>query len=257
MKLLIPWLMAALLLGGCYKSMESEEDDSDPSGTDTNTNTNTSADADADTDGDADTDSDTDSDTDIDNDVDTDTDTDTDGDGDGDADPGSVNGLDLGDAPLPYPTMIEDDGARHAILTGFYLGRDVDAESDGQPDNIALGDDRDGNDDENGIDMPPVINIPSNSELTVTCDSPDIVGYLQAWIDMNGDGDWADENEQFIEDLPLFPGSLTLTLIVSDDGELFLGDTFARFRFSSKKGLSPTGFAPDGEVEDYPVSLEP
>ena len=36
--------------------------------------------------------------------------------------------------------------------------------------------------------------------------------------------------------------------------------TFARFRFSTTGGLSPTGPAPDGEVEDYqlmtvPVSL--
>lgn len=35
-----------------------------------------------------------------------------------------------------------------------------------------------------------------------------------------------------------------------------LGPTFARFRLSSSGGLGPTGSAPDGEVEDYPVTIE-
>jgi hypothetical protein len=34
------------------------------------------------------------------------------------------------------------------------------------------------------------------------------------------------------------------------------GPTFARFRFSSAGGLSYTGLAPDGEVEDYYVIIE-
>jgi hypothetical protein len=33
------------------------------------------------------------------------------------------------------------------------------------------------------------------------------------------------------------------------------GPTFARFRFSSAGGLSYTGLAPDGEVEDYYVII--
>jgi len=36
-----------------------------------------------------------------------------------------------------------------------------------------------------------------------------------------------------------------------------LGQTFARFRISQQGGLTPRGFAPDGEVEDYEVLIEP
>jgi hypothetical protein len=36
-----------------------------------------------------------------------------------------------------------------------------------------------------------------------------------------------------------------------------LGDTYARFRFSSVDDLDPKGFAPDGEVEDYKVAIVP
>jgi uncharacterized repeat protein (TIGR01451 family) len=34
------------------------------------------------------------------------------------------------------------------------------------------------------------------------------------------------------------------------------GPTYARFRLSNNGGLPPTGFAPDGEVEDYRVQVE-
>jgi GEVED domain len=253
---IVKYLLVILIcfsLAGCYKSVGSVEDDSDTGHSDSDTYTSADADADTDTDTDADTDTDTDSDTDTDTDADTDTDTDSDVDVDAD----NGNGFDLGDAPLPYPTLIENDGARHAILKGFYLGWKVDAESDGQPQEMARGDDKDGMDDEDGVYLPVTgFRVPSTNELTVTCASPNIRGYLQVWIDLNIDGDWADENEHVIKDWPLDPGPNTFT-IISDESNWDLGDTFARFRFSSKKGLSPTGFAPDGEVEDFPITIDP
>jgi hypothetical protein len=57
--------------------------------------------------------------------------------------------LDFGDAPDPtYPTLLASNGARHIILPGFMLGSFIDAELDGQPDPLALGDDN------NPIGMP-------------------------------------------------------------------------------------------------------
>ena len=66
--------------------------------------------------------------------------------------------LDFGDAPDPlystageYPTLLANDGARHNI-GGPYLGSIApDAETDGQPDADALGDDNNGIDDEDGV----------------------------------------------------------------------------------------------------------
>src|SRR5262249_6215060 len=42
--------------------------------------------------------------------------------------------LDFGQAPdPPYPTYLTNNGARHIIVPGFYLGTGVDPESDGRP----------------------------------------------------------------------------------------------------------------------------
>ena len=43
-------------------------------------------------------------------------------------------GADFGDAlDPPYPTLLANDGARHTIMKGFFLGANVDGEIDGQP----------------------------------------------------------------------------------------------------------------------------
>jgi hypothetical protein len=52
--------------------------------------------------------------------------------------------FDFGDAPAPYPTTRAQNGASHGIRPGFFLGRRVDHEPDGQPHLLALGDDATG-----------------------------------------------------------------------------------------------------------------
>ena len=64
--------------------------------------------------------------------------------------------LDFGDAPdspaTPrYPTLLANNGASHVIVPGLYLGASVDSDADGQPGPNALGDDNDGQDDEDGV----------------------------------------------------------------------------------------------------------
>ena len=43
---------------------------------------------------------------------------------------GSVSAVDFGDAPLPYPVTLIEDGARHEAV-GPTLGVNYDSESDG------------------------------------------------------------------------------------------------------------------------------
>lgn len=50
-------------------------------------------------------------------------------------------GLDYGDAPMPYPTLKQSNGASHVIKAPVYLGKWVDDEADGQPGVNATGDD--------------------------------------------------------------------------------------------------------------------
>jgi len=80
-------------------------------------------------------------------------------------------------------------------------------------------------------------------------------GSLNAWIDFNDDGDWADANEQIFKDDSLVPGSNTLTFNVPSNAAT--GYTYARFRFDTKGGLSFDGSADDGEVEDYAIKITP
>jgi hypothetical protein len=78
-------------------------------------------------------------------------------------------------------------------------------------------------------------------------------GLLNAWVDFNRNGSWADPGEQVFTNVPLAPGVNALTFPVPPTASL--GNTFARFRFSTQGGLSYTGLAPNGEVEDYQVTI--
>ncbi|MBM4088260.1 MAG: hypothetical protein FJ276_02340 [Planctomycetes bacterium] len=160
--------------------------------------------------------------------------------------------LDFGDAPAPYPTG-RPDGARHKPL-GPRLGVHRDAELSYQPNAEANGDDATGpggQDDEDGVTFSDAIRPGTRPRVEVQTSGP---GYLNAWIDFNADGDWDDLGEQIFDDRYLLQaGTHTLDFSVPD--EFTTTPSFARFRFSTQAGLSPTGLANDGEVEDYKVQL--
>jgi len=163
--------------------------------------------------------------------------------------------LDFGDAPEPaYPTLLASNGARHGS-TGLKLGAGCDAEGDGQPNADASGDDLDGNDDEDGLQWLTPLIPAKTARVSVTASEP---GLLNAWIDWNADGDWMDAADQVFTDQTLTAGDNVLSIAVPQDATVTTpgNPTFARFRFSSVGGLSYTGWAPDGEVEDYEVAIE-
>jgi len=79
-------------------------------------------------------------------------------------------------------------------------------------------------------------------------------GRLDAWIDFNNNGSWADPGENIFDNLPVAAGDNILTFAVPGvQGDY---NTFARFRFSDRD-LTFTGPAPLGEVEDYQVYVYP
>jgi hypothetical protein len=163
----------------------------------------------------------------------------------------SPDGHDWGDAPDgPYPTLAVNNGAHHLIAPGIHLGVSIDAEPDGQPDPNALGDDNDGNDDEDGVTFYYPILPGQPATLDVTASAP---GYLNVWVDQDFNGSWADPGDHVFVDVPLVAGVNALTFTASPGG--FVGNTFARFRFSTQTGLTFTGLAPDGEVEDYMIFI--
>lgn len=161
---------------------------------------------------------------------------------------------DLGDAPDPtFATLLASNGALHTILTGFSLGATIDWENDGQPNANANGDDAVG-DDEDGVTIPGLTpGQPATISISLTNAAGVATPYLHAWIDWNRDGDWSDSGEQIATNLTLAAGSNTLPITVPATASL--GLTYARFRLSSTANLPYNGAAPDGEVEDYAVSV--
>jgi hypothetical protein len=160
---------------------------------------------------------------------------------------------DFGDAPDPtYSTLRASDGAVHRIVPGIYLGTGIDGDADGQPDSRALGDDLgDGSDDEDGIVFTSAIVPGSEASLQVLASWE---GRLDAWIDFGRDGGWSEVGDRIFANQPLSAGTNELTFSVP--ASAVLGESFARFRYSKAGVESYTGFATDGEVEDYQVVIE-
>lgn len=204
-------------------------------------------------------------------------------------------GSDYGDAPSPFPTLKSDNGARH-LTSGFeWLGKSVgsdelgsisfenDADSvdaefidwDGQSNLDASGGD-DSDDgvfftctlNENALDTVEVIlsNHGIGSYRYFVSDTAKI--YLNAWADWNGDKDWDDAGEHFIDSYAWIPAD---TMVLSDTviftftpPEGYADTIWARFRldygedcgtyttlFSDSTLDGPEGSAVWGEVEDY------
>ncbi|MDW8309841.1 MAG: GEVED domain-containing protein, partial [Verrucomicrobiales bacterium] len=172
--------------------------------------------------------------------------------------------VDFGDAPLPYPTTLANNGAYHFNPElQIWLGGRLDFELDGQPHPEALGDDQN-----DGVDVPPssepddedglrfvsplVAGQQATINVAVTIKTPG-PALLNAWMDFNQDSDWDDPGEQVLTDRAVTDGDNVLTFTVPADAKP--GRTFARFRLSRTGGVGPTGLVISGEVEDYAVEI--
>ncbi len=173
--------------------------------------------------------------------------------------------LDLGDAPISYGTLRVNDGAAHGFVEGLFLGINWDAEQDGNPTATALGDDNTGLldaqnaviDDEDGISFGlPVSRLNTNQLLVTATNATAANAYLQVWIDLNQDGDFADQGEQLLKNQVVpagFAGTQAVT--VPALGGALLGNTYLRARLSYDQNLGPTKLSASGEVEDYLITV--
>ena len=133
------------------------------------------------------------------------------------------------------------------MITGnsLFLGATRDAETDGQPDATASGDGLD----EDGISV-GTLDRGTSVAVTVTSSG---AGFVNGWVDFNADGDWDDAGEQVFKDQPVVAGANGLQIAVPAGATL--GSTFARFRLTGGAGYSYVGLAPNGEVEDYQLTV--
>jgi hypothetical protein len=158
--------------------------------------------------------------------------------------------LDFGDAPDGYGTSFSHNAALHLIRRDVRLGQTVDAEDDGRPDSAALGDDKNGSADEDGVSLLTGL-VPG--KMAKAAVSVSIRGFLSAWLDINGNGKW-EMRDCVIRNMELKAGNAALEFPVADDA--VPGKSFMRFRFSTLPDVWVKGFAPDGEVEDYQVDIQ-
>jgi uncharacterized repeat protein (TIGR01451 family) len=80
-------------------------------------------------------------------------------------------------------------------------------------------------------------------------------GKLDAFIDFNGNGSFADAGEKVFDNVSVVAGNNVLQYnvpLLSKSGKVF-----ARFRLSTAGGLSFNGAAADGEVEDHQFTIKP
>jgi hypothetical protein len=193
-----------------------------------------------------------------------------------------VGGFDYGDLPQSYNTSGNNNPPAHLVTNDLKLGASVDAELDGQPDDMAgmMGGGDDGNvglvtfgtpaeagDDEDGIRLisPLIPGYPAMLQVSAMNMLEDDA-VLQGWIDWNGNGQF-DSGEQlntgdFAPNGAIVPvGGLDdakLTFDVPANAVFSMGNAFARFRLSPNGGLSAssqTAPIPIGEIEDYKFAL--
>lgn len=149
----------------------------------------------------------------------------------------------FGTAPAPYPTLLADDGARHIIVPGMYLGTGVLPRLDGAP-TAAPNGEGDG-----GI-FNFVLTAGLASHFDVTASLP---GKIDAWFDVNKNGVW-EASEHIVVGQNVAGSNATTTInFIMPSGST--GTTIARFRYSSAGVADPTGPAPDGEVNDFQVTI--
>ncbi|MCX8155586.1 MAG: GEVED domain-containing protein [Verrucomicrobiae bacterium] len=164
---------------------------------------------------------------------------------------------DFGDAPDPYPTKLEANGARH-VPGGVTLGNVVDTELDGQPDPEALGDDKvpdPQRPDEDGVTFLTPLIPGQTATVQVVVAGTSQRGYLYAWVDFGRNGSWAETQERIFFQQLVNRGTNVLQFLVPASAKE--GPTFARFRISAEnEQLSYVGLSSTGEVEDYRVFIE-
>ncbi len=161
------------------------------------------------------------------------------------------NVVDYGDAPDSYGTTNANNGARHTIVSGLYLGTAPDSESDAV---LPLNGSGDGAD-EDGITLPML----TAGDTSYTIPASNIAatgsGTLHGWVDFDENGVFsASEYASVAVTNGIASGNLVWNSITAGAA----GNTYARFRFTTDASINaskPSGLAGNGEVEDYSVTV--
>lgn len=171
-----------------------------------------------------------------------------------------VTGLDFGDLPSPYATTTAANGARHVGSPDIFLGNVApDLSQDVSPGpSTADADDADGLDDEDSIRISTLYPV-RGSYFTVpvsVTNFGNVPGRVFGFIDWNADGDFDDTDETVSDDVWASTGpSMNWLHFRAPETASTTNPVAFRIRISTVEELSATGLAPDGEVEDYLLTV--
>ncbi len=156
------------------------------------------------------------------------------------------SGFDYGDAPSPYASKKADDGPRHKVVDGFSLGPTISADADAKTPYL---------DDNDGVTINPLYAAFTTS-ITVNVTGITLArpGFVNAWIDYNGNGIF--ESSEKIQILGRIANGDNVIPINVPSNAVIGKPVDLRVRLSSVSNLGPTGEAPDGEVEDYSITIQ-
>ncbi|MCR9295271.1 MAG: dockerin type I domain-containing protein, partial [bacterium] len=153
-------------------------------------------------------------------------------------------GFDYGDAGAPYTSTAADGGPRHTVVDGLHIGPTVTVDADARLVDADLDD---------GVTFSEFF---AAFQSSVTLDVVNTTGddaYVSLWIDYNGDGFFSSSEQEIAAQVINTP--TTVSFIVPPSA--VAGQTVARVRISSDAAAvsSPIGDAPDGEVEDWVLTI--
>ncbi|RXE95033.1 LruC domain-containing protein [Pseudoalteromonas phenolica O-BC30] len=158
--------------------------------------------------------------------------------------------MDFGDAPLPYRSALDNNGARHVFDPNqdnenlIYLGNSVDGENINTSSDMTI-DYSDSSDD--GIILATDFAAGLTAQVIVTASQ---ASSLYAWFDWNQDGNFS-EDEKAIDKMSLSQGANSILIDVPESAAN--GNSWARFRVTDGQEVTLTayGAVQGGEVEDY------
>ena len=151
--------------------------------------------------------------------------------------PNSVIDEDFGDAPTSYGNPI------HTLVNGVRLGATNTADTGPFNSATAAGDVGD-----DGITIPALT---QTLPATITANVVGAGGFLQGWIDWDGDGGFDEPGDQIALNLQDTDGDGIIDIPLTVPSSTITTQTFARFRWSTSQNIAPMTAVGDGEVEDY------
>ena len=182
---------------------------------------------------------------------------------------GDAPDVDAQTGPYNYNTLLANNGPRHQIRTGLYLGHLITSENDAYQNPTATGDDLVLGIQDDALTLPltPISPLDTSYSLTVeVTNETGVDANLYGWIDFNQNGIF-EELEAATAIVPSGSGLQTANLVflVPPGITMHSGSTFIRLRLTTDvltnsqtevQDDRSVGPASDGEVEDYILGVD-